>query len=132
MGMDIRVIGEKYKVNALLLFGSRAKNEPLNKESDFDVCYLADQSLDFTTETELITDLMPYFHSDKVDLCNFRRADPLLKYLIMKDYQVLYLKPGYSMAPIEVYAEHLYKDNRIIFEARAAYLADKLSVITPS
>ena len=120
--MDIKAIEKKYNVNALLLFGSREKNEPLHQESDFDVCYIADKSLDFTTETYLITDLITFFHSDKVDICNFRRADPLLKYLIMKDYKALYVKLGYSLAPVEVYAEHTYHDNKRIFEARHLYL----------
>lgn len=124
--MKIAAVAKKYGLQGLVLFGSRAAGEPLNPESDYDVAYFAPRDLDFMTEARLITDLMPYFKSQRVDLCNFRRADPLLKHNIMRHYQPLYQRPGFSFTALEVYAEKLYQENRPIFDARHEYLTKVL------
>ncbi len=122
----IKQIAKRYGLEALLLFGSRAKGDFLHQESDFDVAYIAKKRLSFETEARLIVELMAYFKSDRVDLVNLKRAGPLLRINIMKHYQLLYKRSSFSLAPEEIYAEKLYFDSGILFKMTSEYLDKKL------
>ena len=88
---DLRRLGEKYKVEQIILFGSRAKGTN-DERSDIDLVVKGFQSrvdhLDFKEEVEQIRTLLMF---DVVDL-NSYLVDPGLRDEIEKDGVVIYEK----------------------------------------
>lgn len=87
----LKKIAQKYSLELILLFGSRVSKK-IHQESDFDVAYLSKRELSGKEEIELDCDLMEVFESEKVDLVNLRKVDPLLRYEIAENCQLLYGK----------------------------------------
>ena len=73
----LKKIAQKYDLELILLFGSQVGGK-VHKVSDFDIAYLSKKELSMEEEIGLDCDLMPVFQSDKVDLTNLRKANPLL------------------------------------------------------
>lgn len=87
----INKIAKKYALDLVLLFGSQTKNKKrLHRESDFDVAYLSKRDLPGKEIIDLNCDLIDIFGNDRVDLVNLRRIDPLLRYEIAQNSQLLY------------------------------------------
>ena len=88
---DLRRLGEKYGVEQIILFGSRAKGTNWER-SDIDLAVKGFQSrvdhLDFKEEVEQIRTLLMF---DVVDL-NSYLIDPCLREEIEKDGVVIYEK----------------------------------------
>lgn len=125
--MTLKKIAEKYNLEALMLFGSRAQDMPLHQESDFDIAYIAKKPLDLMDEARLITDLMQYFKSEKIDLLNLKNASPLLRYNVFKNYKTIYKKENFSLAPLEAYAFKQHIELRPLYQIRSEYLRRKYS-----
>jgi len=80
---------KKYDLKLLLLFGSQA-NGQIHKESDVDLAFLSEKKLSFKDEILLNTEFCNIFRTNRVDTVDLKKADPLLKHEIAKNYQLLY------------------------------------------
>lgn len=97
----IKEIAKNYDLKLVLLFGSQVSQTFLNKESDFDVAYLAGKKIDFQAEYHLNYELTKVFKSDRVDTVNLEKSPPLLTQQIFQNHQILFC------ADRKIY--HLYK-----------------------
>lgn len=114
---QIEALAKKYGLELLLLFGSRAgKKEYLYQESDFDIAYLSRKNLSLEEEIKLDCDLMPIFKSDRVDLTNLKRANPLLMKQIFDKHQVVYCRNQEVYSTYQVYAIRKYIEAKPIFD----------------
>ena len=87
---QLNKIAKKYNLKLLLLFGSQTDKESLHQESDFDIAYLSQKELDIQKQVQLNCDLMKIFNSDKIDMVNLKKANPLLRYEIAKKNELLF------------------------------------------
>lgn len=87
----IEEIAKKYELRLILLFGSQV-NGRIKADSDFDVAYLPEKTLDTEKALDLNSDLVDIFESDRVDQVNIKKASPLLLYEISKNSQMLFGK----------------------------------------
>lgn len=120
----IKKIAQKYGLDLLLLFGSRATETNLEK-SDFDVAYLAKKTLDLEKESRLIVDLMPVFKSEIIDLVNIKKASPLLLYAITNSCSVLYESKPLTFASLRVYAFKQYVETKPLYEEKFRRLQEQ-------
>jgi predicted nucleotidyltransferase len=78
-------------VRMLLLFGSRARGEA-SAQSDWDLGYLADSTLDVPS---LLGSAVSIVGTDRVDLVDLERASGLLRFRAARDAQTLFeVSPG--------------------------------------
>lgn len=85
----LKKIAQKYSLELLLLFGSQISKR-IHKESDYDIAYLSKKDLDIKEEINLNYDLIDIFNSDRVDLVNLKKANPLLSFEIAKQCQLIF------------------------------------------
>ena len=127
---NIKDIAEKYGLKLLLLFGSRAKDEKyIREDSDFDIAYLSEKDLDANREIELNCDLINIFGSDKVDLVNIKKAQPLLLFAITNDCKVLFEKTFFIFSSLRVCAFRRYIDTKPFYEEKFIHLHEKIRKI---
>jgi len=113
----INKIAKKYDLDLILLFGSRLREKKyLQRESDFDIAYLSKKDLNLMEEAKLICDLMPIFKSDKVDLVNLKRANPLLMKQIFENHKVLFCRNLKIYYQYKIYAERRYAEAKPLFQ----------------
>jgi uncharacterized protein len=75
----------------VLLFGSRSSGQ-VHPESDIDLGFLYDEPVDLLNLTNKITHLL---HTDRVDVVDLRRANPLLCFSAARQGKLLYERcPG--------------------------------------
>lgn len=85
----ISQITQKYNLEMILLFGSQV-NGQTNFDSDFDIAYLPKKKLGGKQKINLNCDFIDVFHNDKIDMVNVQGANPLLKYEISQNSQLLF------------------------------------------
>lgn len=112
----IEKLAKKYNLSLVILFGSRAEQKFLHKESDFDVAYLAKKDLDLMDESKLICDLMPVFGSDKIDLTNLKKAGPLLMKQIFSSHKILFCKDLTQYHQYKIYSMKKYIEDKSLFD----------------
>lgn len=112
----LQKIAQKYNLRLLLLFGSQVEAKQLHKESDFDVAYLSRRKLSLMEEAQMIVDLVPYFHSENIDLVNLKNASPLLYYAVFDKCQVLFQENKLLFPTLRVYAFRKFVEMRPIYE----------------
>lgn len=114
---QIESLAEKYDLELILLFGSMAGGEKyLHQESDFDIAYLSKKNLTFEEEIKLDCDLMPIFKSDRIDLTNLKRANPLLMKQIFDKHQIIYCGNQEVYNTYQVYAIKKYIEAKPLFD----------------
>ncbi|MGF7397356.1 nucleotidyltransferase domain-containing protein [Thermoanaerobacterium thermosaccharolyticum] len=121
---EIEAIAKKFNLKLLILFGSYAKG--LNYEnSDIDLAFESYEALSYDEEMKLLLNLSLYFRTEKVDLVNIKKADPLLLYQIAKYGKLLY---GLSEDFVEFkcYASFRYADTQFLREQRRQYLRKEI------
>jgi predicted nucleotidyltransferase len=113
----IKEIAKKYNLDLVLLFGSQVRDKKyLHKESDFDIAYLAKKDLNLMEESKLICDIMAIFKSERIDLVNLKRADPLLMKQIFENHKILYCKDPKIYSLYQIYALKRYIEAKPLFE----------------
>ena len=122
----IEELSNKYHLELLLLFGSRADGSH-HEKSDYDVAYLSSEKLDLKSEARLIVDLAPIFRSEQIDLINLKTAPPLLYYAIFRKNKVIYEKEPLLFASLRVYAFKKYVEAKPLFEERHRRLQKSLT-----
>jgi len=100
----MREIAQKYNLRLVLLFGSQVEGKHLHQESDFDVAYLSRRKLDLMEEAQMMIEMAPYFHSERIDLVNLKNAPPLLYYAVFDKCQVLFQEDEMLFHSLRVYA----------------------------
>ena len=122
---QINKIAKKYDLELLLLFGSQVANKKyLHKESDFDIAYLSKRDLDLMEESKLICDLMPVFKSEKVDLVNLRKANPLLMQQIFANHKLMYCRNPEIYSLYQIYAMKRYIEAKPLFDLNRQFIKD--------
>ncbi len=124
----IKKIAQKYGLDLLLLFGSRATENNLEK-SDFDIAYLSKKKLNLIKEAKLICDLAPIFKSERIDLVNLKKANPLLLFAITNNCQVLYQKDSLLFSSLRVYAFKQYVETKPLYEEKFKRLKERIEKI---
>lgn len=107
-------IAEKYSLELLLLFGSRAEGTE-NPKSDFDVAYLSQKDLDLEKESRLIIELAPVFKSENIDLVNIKNASPLLFFAIFQKCRILYEKDSSVFPRLRAYSFKKYVETKPLY-----------------
>ncbi|HEX9722318.1 MAG TPA: nucleotidyltransferase domain-containing protein [Candidatus Paceibacterota bacterium] len=114
-------VAQKYQLELVLLFGSQVTGKT-HKESDYDVAYLGQRKLSFEEQLRLDVDLMPVFGSDRVDIVDIRKANPLLLKQIFANHQILLCKDKKRYYLSKIYAAKKYR------EALPLFLLEELAV----
>ena len=123
----IQKIAQKYKLELLLLFGSRVSKKNY-KESDFDIAYLSERELNLEEEAKLIVELAPFFKSENIDLVNLKKAKPLLFYSIFRNCQLLYTKDVLTFPILRAYAFKKYIETKPLYEEKFKRFQKKLKL----
>lgn len=121
----IKKIARKYRLELLLLFGSRVGGKA-SPESDFDVAYLSVKDLDLSQEARLMVDLAPVFRSENIDLVNLRKAPPLLFYAVTSKCQVMYEKDPLIFPTMRAYSFKKYVETRPLRELEYQRLRERI------
>lgn len=112
----MREIARKYDLRLVLLFGSQVDGRYLHQESDFDVAYLSKRSLNLMEEARMMTEMVPYFHSENIDLVNLKNAPPLLYYAVFDKCQVLFQEDEILFYSLRVYAFRKFVEMQPIYQ----------------
>jgi predicted nucleotidyltransferase len=73
-----QLLGKKYNLRVLILFGSRAKGTE-RKDSDWDLAYYPLKSdFDADEDSNLFNDILNILKTEKVDLLNLKKSNNLL------------------------------------------------------
>jgi predicted nucleotidyltransferase len=121
----LRTIAQKYQLELILLFGSRASKKNY-KESDFDIAYLSKRDLNLNEEAKLIIELSPIFKSENIDLVNLKKAPPLLFYAITKESRGLFESKPFAFASLRAYAFKKYIETKLLYEEKFKRLKEKI------
>ena len=113
----VKKIAEAMGLSLVLLFGSQATGKT-HRESDVDIAYLSDKSLDLMTEARLMVDLMPIFESSAVDVVDLKKAPPLLMKLIFDHHKVLFCRDYGKYFAYLMYAKRRYREAASLFAMR--------------
>lgn len=85
--MQVDKIRKKHKLALILLHGSQVAKK-LHQKSDLDIAVLPEKGVNFDL-LELIADLNRAFGTDRVDIVNLSRADPLPLFAVSKKSKLL-------------------------------------------
>ncbi len=94
LGRKLRKVFEKHGVIIAYLFGSRAKGHSVS-ESDYDIAVLLEkQDTSIIDEIKLALDIAEALKIpvDKIDIVLLNKADPLLKYRVLKEGKIIYCR----------------------------------------
>lgn len=81
----IAKISEKHKLLFVVLFGSKARGERENAESDLDIAVISSQKSDYDLFKKLFSDFSDIFRGHNVDVRFLNHSDLLFRYLVVKD-----------------------------------------------
>ncbi|MDD2732082.1 MAG: nucleotidyltransferase domain-containing protein [Candidatus Pacebacteria bacterium] len=121
----IKKIADKYFLDLILLFGSRASGKNY-KRSDFDIAYLGRKELDLNKEAGLILELSSVFKSENIDLVNIKKSSPLLFYAITKECRIIYEKNPVIFPALRAYAFKKYIETKPLYEEKFKRLRNKI------
>lgn len=124
----IEKIAQKYSLELILLFGSRAEGKA-HKKSDFDVAYSSEKKLTLEEESQMIVDLFPIFESENIDLVNLEKAPPLLFYAVFKDAKVIYEKMPSTFSSLRAYAFKKYVETKPLYNEKFSRLEKQVELI---
>ncbi len=117
----VEKLAHKYGLRLVLLFGSQATGQT-HKESDIDVAYLPEKSLDFNQECYLNYEFTNIFRQDRVDTVDIKKASPLLMYAVFDHPQILFQADDKIFSIYQAYAFKKYIEAKPIFEERSRRL----------
>jgi predicted nucleotidyltransferase len=88
----IKKVGKKYGLKFILLHGSYATDK-MKTGSDLDIALLGEKLIEFEELLAIHNDLAEIFGDDllrELDIKSLHKADPLFRYQVAKDSQLLY------------------------------------------
>ena len=117
---EIGEIAQKYGLELVVLFGSRARGDN-RSASDADVAYLASVPLPLMDEARLALELAPIL-GGVIDLANIKGASPLLARHIFKDGKTLYEREAGLSTEMFIKSLRVYQETVPLYEAKFALL----------
>ncbi len=121
--LELKEIADKYKLELVLLFGSRLSTD-LHFESDIDIAVYGKEILSEEEKIQLVYELSNIFHSDDVDLVDLRTASPFLEKEILNNYKVLFQKDETLLYRLELANMHKIKEIEILEQIRRERLEE--------
>lgn len=118
---QLKKISEKYKLNFLALFGSRAEGTA-RKDSDYDIAYSPQEEFDYDREYFLGLELARVFQSPKIDLVSTKKSPPLLMRDIGFNSKLLYEKEKNSFDYFQMFAFKIYVEAKPLFKMTHDYV----------
>lgn len=118
---ELKKIAEKYKLNFLALFGSRASGSE-RKDSDYDIAYSPQEEFDYDREYFLGTELARVFQNPKIDTVSTKKSPPLLMREIAFNSKLLYERQKNSFDYFQMYAFKIYVEARPLFKMTHNYV----------
>ena len=117
---EIKKIAQKYSLELLLLFGSRAEkqNKYVREDSDFDIAYLSKKDLNLMDEARMSGELAKIFESSQIDIVNIKRSSPLLMKQIFDNHIILYCKDKIVYYKYMIYFQRRYAEAGPLFSLR--------------
>jgi len=88
----ITKIARKHKLLFVILFGSKARGERANAESDLDIAVLCSREPDYDIFKRLFSDFSDIFRGQNVDVRFLNDADLLFRFEVIKDGILLFGK----------------------------------------
>ncbi len=117
----IQVIGRKYDLQLILLYGSYAKDTP-HKGSDFDIALLGKKPIEFKKLLNISSALEKVFGNSadrELDVSSLHRDDPLFRFEVTKSSQLLYGNES-EYTEFKAYAYQSYFDAQDLFRLESA------------
>lgn len=115
-------IGREEDCRLVVLFGSAARGDP--HPADWDLAILGKVPLD---QVAFANRLIQMLRLQAVDVCDLRRADPLLMMLVARDGIPLYERPAGEFARFASLAARRYADTRKFREVERREIQDILA-----
>jgi predicted nucleotidyltransferase len=114
----VREIAERFQLDLILLFGSRAKGRA-RWHSDYDVAVLdASHPLTHEEQLKLAGEFTLLLRTDDVDLVFLRRAKPLLRYNAVRECIVLYEREPLLYRHYRWQACKMWEDSRWLYNLK--------------
>ena len=105
--MSIEEIADQFALDLIVMFGSRARGQSTSR-SDTDVAVRSDRKLSRDDELRIATALDTLFPN--VDLCDIRKASPLLLGAIGQDAKLIYQRHESLFEEFKIFAWNQYMD----------------------
>ncbi len=121
--LKIENLADKYQLDLILIFGSRAKGN-FHPESDIDIAVYRKDILSETEKIQLTYELCNVFHIDNIDLVDLRTAPPLLVHEVLKDYEVLFQRDKMLLYQLELATIHKMKEIETLEKIRRERLEE--------
>lgn len=86
----IAKIAQKHKLLFIILFGSKARGERANAESDLDIAVLSFQEPDYNLFKKLFSDFSSIFRGHNIDVRFLNDTDLLFRNSVVRDGVLLY------------------------------------------
>lgn len=119
----VEEIAQKYHLKLVLLFGSAAGGRT-HRESDIDIAYLSEESLDFKAAYHLNYEFTDVFQNDRVDIVDMKKAPPLLFHAIFQNPQILFSADDIVFFSQQAYAFKKYIESKPLYEEKFRQLAE--------
>jgi predicted nucleotidyltransferase len=105
--MSIQEIADQFELNLIVMFGSRARGQSTGN-SDTDIAVRGSKQLSRDDELQIAAALDRLFPN--VDLCDIRKASPLLLGAIGQDAKLLYQQRESLFEEFKIFAWNQYMD----------------------
>jgi predicted nucleotidyltransferase len=118
----IIALGEKFELNYLSLFGSRALGN-FRDSSDYDIAYSSKKEIDAGEEFFLTEDIARALQIPikLIDITNTKNAGPLLMHEISKGRLIKEFAPN-SFDHFQIYAFMIYIESKPLFKMKEEYV----------
>lgn len=117
-------ICRQFGVKILLLFGSQV-SQKTHKESDIDLAFASQHSLDFEQHAAFNSELQAVFGDTRVETVDILKTNPLLKKMIFDEHIPLYVEDKNLYYSLSSYAVKGYLETKILRENLKRYLMEK-------
>jgi predicted nucleotidyltransferase len=118
---ELNKIADEYKLNYLVLFGSRA-DRTAREDSDYDIAYSSKSDIDYGEEALLTEKLAKVLRIKKIDIVNMSHAGPLLmKEVSDKGILIAEFTPS-SFDKFQIYSFMQYVEAKPLFKMREEYV----------
>ena len=126
--LKIEEIAQRYCLKLVLLFGSQSSGR-VHKESDVDIAYIPDKSLDFNQEYHLNYEFTKVFQKDRVDTVDIKKANPLLMYAVFQHPRILFQSDESIFSQYRTYAFKRYIEAKPLYEEKARRLREHINIM---
>lgn len=104
----IGTIAKKYHLKFVILFGSKARLEPRNIESDFDIAVFAGKETDYKFLLNLFSEFSDLFPGENVDVRSLDTTNLLFRYQVVKHGVLLFGdKKKYLMYKLNIIKQYV-------------------------